>query len=169
MNGGRRQTPLGMVISYIITAIVLIIIFLWFFPICSIIILVVAIILPILVIWNDSKGPYGDEIMTDPLFTSTKEGIPGTKSYEIVGIVFGSCVKTRNIFSQARAELRSLVGGEAKQFTSLMDQSKHIALNRLYRHANSLGAKGIVGLRFITAQTMLGASEIIAYGTAVKF
>jgi uncharacterized protein YbjQ (UPF0145 family) len=169
MNGGRQQTPLGLVITFFVLAIVFIFIFLWLFPICSIIILIIAIVLPILVVWNDSKLTYGDEVMTDPLFTSTKEEIPNTKGYEIVGIVFGSCVKTRNIFSQARAELRSLVGGEAKQFTTLMDQSKQIALNRLYRQANNLGAKGIIGLRFITAQTMLGASEIIAYGTAVKF
>lgn len=89
-------------------------------------------------------------------------------SYNVEGIVMGTCVKTRNIFSSARAELRSLVGGEARQFTGLVDECRNIAVTRMCRKAKEMGCNWIVGFRMITAETMWGSTEIIAYGTAVN-
>ncbi len=88
--------------------------------------------------------------------------------YAIGGMVLGSCVKARNIFTAARAESRSLVGGEAVQFTSLVEECRNIAMNRMCEYARSMGCNGIIGFRIITTETLWGATEIIAYGTAVR-
>jgi len=86
----------------------------------------------------------------------------------VKGAVMGSCVKARNIFSAARAETRSLVGGETVQFTGLVEECRNIALGRMCLKAKKMGCNGIIGFRIITAETLWGATEIIAYGTAVK-
>jgi uncharacterized protein YbjQ (UPF0145 family) len=83
-------------------------------------------------------------------------------------MVMGTCVKTRNIFSAARAELRSLIGGEARQFTDLVNECRNIAVTRMCQKAKDKGCNRILGFRMITAETMWGATEFIAYGTAVK-
>ena len=89
-------------------------------------------------------------------------------TYKVEGMVMGTCVKTRNIFSSARAELRSLVGGEAQQFTGLVDECRNIALTRMCKKARDKGCNWVVGYRMITAETMWGSTEFIAYGTALK-
>ncbi len=88
--------------------------------------------------------------------------------YSMEGVVMGTCVKTRNLFSAARAESRSIVGGEALQFTSLVEECRNIALGRMCKQARSIGCNGVIGYRMISAETLWGATEIIAYGTAVR-
>ena len=66
------------------------------------------------------------------------------------------------------AGLRTIVGGEIKDYTVMLDQARDQALERMVKQAETLGADAVIGVRFTTSQTMQSAAEILAYGTAVK-
>ncbi len=102
------------------------------------------------------------------MMVTTTENIPGREVKEVLGIVFGSCVQTKHIGKDIGVSLRTIVGGEAKGYTELMEESRRTAMQRMIEDAKKLGADAIIGMRYATAQTMRGAAEIIAYGTAVK-
>lgn len=99
---------------------------------------------------------------------TTTDNIPGREVKEVLGIVFGSCVQTKHIGKDIRAALRTIIGGEAKSYTELLEEARRVAMQRMIEQAEKLGADAIVGMRYATAQTMRGAAEIIAFGTAVK-
>jgi uncharacterized protein YbjQ (UPF0145 family) len=102
------------------------------------------------------------------MMVTTTENIPGRDVKEVLGIVFGSCVQTKHVGKDIGAGLRTIVGGEAKGYTELMEESRRKAMQRMIADAEKLGADAIIGMRYATAQTMHGAAEIIAFGTAVK-
>jgi len=102
------------------------------------------------------------------MLVATTDQLPGREIKEILGIVFGSCVQTKHIGKDIGAGLRSVVGGEAKGYTELMEESRRTAMQRMIEDAKRLGADAVVGMRYATAQTMHGAAELIAFGTAVK-
>jgi len=97
----------------------------------------------------------------------TTDTIPG---YEIVplGLVRGSTVRAKHIGSDIVASLRNLVGGEIKEYASLLAGAREQALDRMKAEAQALGADAIIAVRFETSQIAQSASEILAYGTAVK-
>ena len=102
------------------------------------------------------------------MMVTTTENLPGRNVKEVLGVVFGSCVQTKHLGKDVRAGLRSVVGGEAKSYTELMEEARRIAMQRMIEDAKKLGADAIIGMRYATAQTMHGAAELIAFGTAVK-
>jgi uncharacterized protein YbjQ (UPF0145 family) len=102
------------------------------------------------------------------MMVSTTENLPGREIKEILGVVFGSCVQTKHIGKDLRAMGRTFIGGESKAYTELMEESRRTAMERMINDAKKLGADAIVCMRYATAQTMHGAAEIIAFGTAVK-
>lgn len=102
------------------------------------------------------------------MMVTTTELIPGRKVTEVLGIVFGSCVQTKHIGKDIRAGLRTVVGGEAKSYTELMEEARRTSMQRMIDDAKKIGADAIIGMRYATAQTMHGAAELIAFGTAVK-
>jgi uncharacterized protein YbjQ (UPF0145 family) len=102
------------------------------------------------------------------MMISTIENLPGREIKEVLGVVFGSCVQTKHIGKDLRAMGRTFIGGESKAYTELMEESRRTAMERMIKDAKKLGADAIVGMRYATAQTMHGAAEIIAFGTAVK-
>ena len=102
------------------------------------------------------------------MMVSTTENLPGRQTKEVLGVVFGSCVQTKHIGKDLRAMGRTFIGGESKAYTELMEESRRTAMKRRIQDANKLGADAIVGMHYATAQTMHGAAEIIAFGTAVK-
>ncbi|HDM66966.1 MAG TPA: YbjQ family protein [Thermoplasmatales archaeon] len=102
------------------------------------------------------------------MMVTTTESIPGREVKEVLGVVFGSCVQTKHIGKDIGASLRTIVGGEAKGYTELMEEARRTAMQRMIEEAEKLGADAIIGMRYATAQTMRGAAEIIAYGTAVR-
>jgi uncharacterized protein YbjQ (UPF0145 family) len=99
---------------------------------------------------------------------TTTDKIPGRVVKEVLGIVFGSCVQTKHIGKDIGAGLRTVVGGEARGYTELMEESRRISMQRMIKDAEKIGADSIIGMRYATAQTMRGAAELIAFGTAVK-
>ncbi|UCE37732.1 MAG: YbjQ family protein [Thermoplasmata archaeon] len=101
------------------------------------------------------------------LITTTEE-VPDKEIKDILGVVFGSCVQTKHLGKDIGAGLRSVVGGEAKGYTEMMEESRRTATERMIKQAMALGANAIITMRYMTAQTMRGAAEIIAFGTAVR-
>ena len=99
---------------------------------------------------------------------STTNDIPGHKITETLGIARGSTVRTRNVGNDIIAAFKNLVGGEVEQYTKLQADAREQALQRMIEDANSLGANAVVCVRFQTSVMMAGASELLAYGTAVK-
>ena len=102
------------------------------------------------------------------MMISTTETLPSRKIHEVLGVVFGSCVQTKHIGKDLGAGLRSMVGGEAKGYTELMEEARRTAMQRMIDDAEKLNADAVIGMRYATAQTMQGAAELIAFGTAVK-
>ncbi len=102
------------------------------------------------------------------MLLTTTENIPG-KSYEILGIVKGNMIQTRNIGRDIGQGLKSMVGGELSTYTEMMNESRAVATKRMVEEAEKLGADAVVMMRYSTSTVMQGAAEIIAYGTAVKF
>ena len=102
------------------------------------------------------------------MIITTTETIPGKEIAEIKGIARGSTVRARNIGSDIFAGLKNIVGGEIEEYTKLQAQSREQALQRMIEDAQRLNADAIVNVRLTTSMIMQGASEILAYGTAVK-
>ncbi len=85
-----------------------------------------------------------------------------------LGLVRGNTIRARHIGKDIVASLRNLVGGEIGEYTKMLAEAREQALDRMIAEARSLGADGIVAIRFVTSPVMQGAAELLAYGTAVK-
>ncbi len=102
------------------------------------------------------------------LIVSTTGEIPGKKVVEILGVVKGNTVRARNIGRDIGAGLKNLVGGEIQTYTEMTTNARDEAFNRMVNQAVELGADAVIEMRFMTSMIMQGASEMLAYGTAVK-
>ena len=102
------------------------------------------------------------------MLLTTTENIPG-RSYEILGIVKGNMIQTRNIGRDIGQGLKSMVEGELSTYTEMMNESRAVATKRMVEEAEKLGADAVVMMRYSTSTVMQGAAEIIAYGTAVRY
>ena len=98
----------------------------------------------------------------------TTETIPGYEVIEVLDVVRGSTVRARHLGKDIFAGLKNIVGGEITGYTELMSDAREQAMDRMRADADELNADAILNLRFMTAMVMQGASEILAYGTAVK-
>jgi uncharacterized protein YbjQ (UPF0145 family) len=84
-----------------------------------------------------------------------------------LGIVRGNTIRAKNVGQDFVAGLRNLVGGEISEYTKMFAESREQATDRMLAHAQSLGANGIVAVRYTTSAVAQGAAELMAYGTAV--
>jgi len=103
------------------------------------------------------------------MIITSGEDVPGKKIKGILGIVEGSVVQSKNVFSDIGASLKTLIGGEINTYTELISKARKIAQERMIKEAERIGADAVICMRFSTSSIMQGASEILAYGTAVKF
>jgi uncharacterized protein YbjQ (UPF0145 family) len=94
--------------------------------------------------------------------------IPGHRVTESLGLVRGSTIRSKHIGKDLMAGLRSLVGGEVKEYTEMLVEARNESLKRMIDQADRLGADAIINMRFMTSQVMTGAAELLAYGDAVK-
>jgi len=97
----------------------------------------------------------------------TTDFIPGKEVRELIGFVKGSTVQSKHIGKDLMAGLKTIVGGEIKEYTDMLDEARQKAIERMMDEARNLGANAIIGMRLQSSSVMQGASEIIAYGTAV--
>lgn len=93
--------------------------------------------------------------------------VSGQRIDRVLGLTWGLVVRSRGIGYQVVASLRSVAGGEIKEFTDLLDKSRHQALLRLREHAAALGANAVVSVAFDSSQLSSNMTEVLAYGTAV--
>lgn len=105
--------------------------------------------------------------MKDIIIT-TGNDIPQKEVSEVLGVARGSTVRTRNIGRDIGAGIKNLTGGEVKTYTEMTQHARDEAYNRMVNEAIEMKADAIIGLRFTTSMVMSGASEMLAYGTAVK-
>lgn len=96
------------------------------------------------------------------------ENIPGVE-YEVLGLVKGTVVQSKNFGKDFMAGMKTLVGGEIKGYTEMLNEARQIATKRMVDEAMALNADAIVGVRYGSSAVMQGAAEVVAYGTAVKF
>ena len=94
--------------------------------------------------------------------------IPGEKIEQVLGIVKGAVVRSKHLGRDFMAGMKTIIGGEIKGYTQMMNEAREIATSRMIEEAEILGADAIVGVRFGSSSVTQGASEMIAYGTAVK-
>lgn len=94
--------------------------------------------------------------------------VPG-REFTALGIVKGSVVQTKNFGKDFMAAMKTLVGGELKGYTDMLNEARAIAVKRMVDEAEALGADAVVNVRYASSSLMQGAAECIAYGTAVKF
>lgn len=94
--------------------------------------------------------------------------IPG-KELEVLDIVKGTVVYSKNFGKDFMAGMKTLVGGEIEGYTDLLVTARQIATKRMVDEAEALGADAIINIRYGSSSLMQGAAEVIAYGTAVKY
>lgn len=107
--------------------------------------------------------------MEKELIVTTATEIPGKKIKETLGLVRGNTVRARNIGRDIGAAFKNVIGGEIQTYTEMIKHARDEAYNRMVNEAIDKGADAIIGVRFMTSMVMAGASEMLAYGTAVKF
>ena len=94
--------------------------------------------------------------------------VPGKEIAQSIGLVRGNCVQAKHIGKDIKAGFRNIAGGEIKEYTEMLAESREISLKRMIDKAEKQGADGVINIRFMTSAIMGGAAEILAYGTAVK-
>lgn len=91
------------------------------------------------------------------------------KELEMLGLVKGSTIQSKNIGRDITQSFKTLVGGELGAYTEMMNEARALATKRMVAEADALGADAVVNVRYASSAVMQGAAEVIAYGTAVKF
>lgn len=94
------------------------------------------------------------------------ESIPNVK--EVLGLVKGEIVQSKHFGKDFMAGMKTLVGGEIKGYTEMIQEARQIATDRMIEEAKSLGADAIIGIKYGSSAVMQGAAEMLVYGTAVK-
>lgn len=94
--------------------------------------------------------------------------IPGKRIVESYGLVRGNTIRARHLGQDILAVLRNMIGGEVREYTKMMAESREQAIDRMIEHARQMGANAVVNVRFSTSYVMGSAAEILAYGDAVR-
>ena len=101
------------------------------------------------------------------MILSNIEYVPG-REIEVLGLVKGTIVQSKNFGKDFMAGMKTLVGGEIKGYTEMLIEARQIATKRMVEDAEAMGADAVINLRYASSSVMQGAAEVTAYGTAVK-
>ena len=102
------------------------------------------------------------------MLITTTDTIAGHKITAHLGLVRGNTIRAKHLGKDIMAGLKMIVGGEIKQYTEMLTEARNEAILRMKADAGRVDADAIINVRFVTAQVMQGAAELLAYGTAVK-
>jgi uncharacterized protein YbjQ (UPF0145 family) len=122
---------------------------------------------------DDPSAPRAPYNVTAPRYSvshhmvTTTFELPNFRVTQNLGIVRGIVVRSRNVVANLGAALQTLVGGNITVWTRLFEQTRAEAFDLMIQHATELGANAIVGARYDATEVMQGATEVLAYGTAV--
>ena len=117
-----------------------------------------------------ARAPYA---ISDPKLTvsgqmvTTAFELPGYRVRQNLGVVRGIVVRSRNLFVNIGAAFHAMVGGNITAWTNLCESTRRDAFDIMIQHATELGANAIIGARYDATEVMQGATEVLAYGTAV--
>jgi len=117
-----------------------------------------------------ARAPYA---ISDPKLTvsgqmvTTAFELPGYRVHQSLGVVRGIVVRSRNLFVNLGAVFNSMVGGNITAWTNLCESTRRDAFDIMIQHATELGANAIIGARYDATEVSSGATEVLAYGTAV--
>jgi uncharacterized protein YbjQ (UPF0145 family) len=114
------------------------------------------------------SGPSIKTALTDGMFITNIETVPGKSVVEHFGLVSGNTIRAKHLGKDILAGLKNLLGGELKSYTKLLQESREQAMERMIEQARQLGANAIVNIRFSTSSVTQGAAELYAYGTALR-
>ncbi len=103
----------------------------------------------------------------DKVIVATTEKVAGYKTSATLGQVFGVVVRSRGLGGNIAAGLRSIIGGEIKEYTALIEETRRHAVDRLVQNAVLMGANAVVMMRFDSGSIGQTMNEVVAYGTAV--
>ena len=98
---------------------------------------------------------------------STTEGVAGHRIKSYKGLVWASSTRSKNIFSDIGAVLRSMAGGEIRAYKRMTNEARATALHELTEAAHQMGANAVVGVRFGSTQLLPSTVDVFVYGTAV--
>ena len=101
------------------------------------------------------------------MIVSTAPFVAGHRVVETKGQVFGLVVRSRGLSGNLIASLRSIGGGEIKEYTELLEDTRRQALDRMIKNATLMGGNAVISMRFDSSGLAGTMSEIVAYGTAV--
>ena len=90
-------------------------------------------------------------------------------NYEELGVVTGNTIQSKNMFADFGQGLKSIVGGELKSYTGMMEKAREKATQRMVDQAVKMEADAIIGVRYTTNSIMAQAAEVLVFGTAVKY
>ena len=102
------------------------------------------------------------------MIVTTTENVAGHRTVESLGQAFGVIVRSRGLGGNIVASLRTLIGGEIHEYTSLVEETRRQAINRLVRNASAMGANAVTMMRFDSGAIGQTMNEVVAYGTAVR-
>jgi len=102
------------------------------------------------------------------MIIATTEQIAGKTVKETIGLVKGNTIRSRWFGRDILAGLKTLIGGEIKSYTQMLDAAREEAIARMIAEAKKLEADAVVNVRFTTSDVLQGAAEVLAYETAVK-
>ncbi len=105
-------------------------------------------------------------LITNPMVTTAWE-LPGYRVVQNLGVVRGIIVRSRSVVGNFGASIQSLFGGNITILTSLCEQARGHAFDLMIEHANQMGANAIINVRYDATEIMNGATEVLAYGSAV--
>ncbi|MBQ3178620.1 MAG: YbjQ family protein [Clostridia bacterium] len=91
------------------------------------------------------------------------------KELEMLSLVKGSTIQSKNLGKDITQSFKTLVGGELRAYNEMMNEARALATKRMVEEAEALGADAVVNIRYASSAIMQGAAEVIVYGTAVKF
>ena len=102
-----------------------------------------------------------------PMLLLTSNYASGYRVDKVIGMVYGITVRSRGIGGNLVAGLRTIAGGEIREYTQLAQVARQEALDRLSEHARSMGANAVLSVNFDSTEMAQSMEEIIAFGTAV--
>jgi len=98
----------------------------------------------------------------------TTPDVPGMRIVRVFGLVRGNTIRARHVGRDIQAMIRNIAGGEVREYTKMLAESREQAIDRMVEEAEALGANAVVATRFQTSMVMTGAAEMMCYGTAVR-
>ena len=117
--------------------------------------------------WSSADRPHPQAtLVTNPMVTTAFD-LPGYRVVRNLGVVRGVTVRSRSVVGNIGASLQTLFGGNISILTGLCEHARAEAFDLMIQHAAEMGANAIIGTRYDATEIMSGATEVLAYGTAV--